>query len=148
MTIHITTDFSQMDFDMIHEFLRKTYWSKGIPAAVLKKGLENSLCFAVFDAEKQIGFARMITDKSTFAYLADVFVIPERRGQGVSKTLLDFVIAHPDLQGLRRMVLATADAHGLYEKYGFTPLKNESLFMECWNPSIYQSKLEKGNKTC
>lgn len=125
---------------MIHGFLSQSYWSKDIPVAVLKKGLENSLCFAIFDqGGSQLGFARMITDRSTFAYLADVFILPDFQGQGLSTRLLDFVVAHPDLQGLRRIMLATADAHGLYEKYGFTPLQNTSLFMELWKPAIYQS---------
>lgn len=137
MTYRITTDLNQMDFELIHGFLTQSYWSKGISKPVLKKAFENSLCFALFSDEQQLGFARMITDRSTFAYLADVFVVPEFQGQGLSKRLLDFVFDHPDLQGFRRMMLATSDAHGLYEKYGFTALKKQSLFMECWDPDVY-----------
>lgn len=142
MQYHITTDFEAMDFALIYGFLSQAYWSKGISQQVLKKACENSLCFAIFAGDKQLGFARMITDRSTFAYLADVFVTPKYRGKGLSKLLMESIVEHPDLQGLRRMVLATADAHGLYEKYGFTQLNNEKLFMERWNPDVYKSKSE------
>ena len=142
MNYHITTDLNHMDFELIHEFLSQSYWSKGISKPVLKKAFKNSLCFAIFSDQKQLGFARMITDRSTFAYLADVFIVPEYQGQGLSKKLLDFVFTHPDLQGFRRMMLATSDAHGLYKKYGFTALQYEEVFMECWNPDIYQSQTD------
>ena len=143
LNISISTDVSEMNFAMIHSFLSQSYWAKGIPEQVLFKALENSLCFGLFIQEgtqnnKQIGFARMITDRSTFAYLADVFVLPDYRGQGLSKKLLDAVITHPDLQGLRRLMLATLDAHGIYEKYGFTKLENPEIFMQKWNPDIYK----------
>lgn len=127
-----------MDLLIIHEFLSDCYWSKNIPFETMKKAFENSLCFGVLGKKnKQLGFARMITDKTTFAYLADVFVVKESRGQGISKFLMKAILEHQDLQGLRRMILATSDAHGLYEKFGFTALANPSTFMELWDPDVY-----------
>lgn len=122
---------------MIAEFLVSSYWAKGIPAATVEKSLENSLCFAVLDGDRQIGFARVISDRATIAYLADVFVLPEYRGRGLSKWLMECIISHSELQGLRRWILATLDAHGLYEKFGFTPLKRSKMFMERHNPNVY-----------
>ena len=108
------------DLDATHAFLSlHAYWCRGIPRDTLKRALDGSLCFAVKDGGAQIGFARVVTDFATFAYLADVYVLPEHRGRGVSKVLLDAVHAHPRLQGLRRWMLATRDAHGLYRQYGW-----------------------------
>ena len=148
MKYHITTNLQEMDFELIHGFLTESYWSKGISKAVLKKAFDNSLCFAILKEDQhkgaeQLGFARMITDRSTFAYLADVFILPEYRGQGLSKQLMEYIINHSDLQGLRRMMLATADAHELYKKFGFTALSDEKLFMESWDPDVYKSSLKK-----
>ncbi len=137
----ITTDPSQFDYDVIHAFLNNSYWSPGIPLHTLKKAIENSLSFAVLNADDEtVGFARMITDRATFAYLADVFIIESMRGQGLSKWLMQTIQDHPDLQGLRRMVLITRDAHGLYEQYGFGPIAHPERMMEIVRPDIYLSK--------
>ena len=134
----ISTEKEKFDIDLIHSFLTRSYWAEGISKEVIKKSIEGALCFAVFENDKQIGFARMITDKATFAYLADVFIIEEYRGLGLSKWLMKFIMAHPDLQGLRRMMLATRDAHALYKKFGFTPLDNVDRWMHMHNPEIYK----------
>ncbi|MAJ69153.1 GNAT family N-acetyltransferase [Alteromonas alba] len=135
----ITNHLHEMDFQTIHEFIRNSYWARNIPVSTLQKALQNSLCFAALDAQQNtIGFARMVTDKATFGYLSDVFVLPEWRGRGVSREILEAVVAHPDLQGLRRFMLATKDAHGLYTKYGFSPVEDASPLMQIWQPDIYQ----------
>ncbi len=135
----VSSEPSRLDLDVIHGFLAQSYWAKGVPRSVVEKALQHSLCFGVYDdAAGQVGFARMITDRATFAYLADVFILPEHRGQGLSKRLMDAVVSHADLQGLRRMVLATSDAHGLYAQYGFESIAKPELFMEVWHPDIYQ----------
>ncbi|QYJ99710.1 GNAT family N-acetyltransferase [Shewanella alkalitolerans] len=111
----------------------------GIPKETMKRAIANSLCFGVFDTDnKQVGFARLITDSATFAYLADVFILPSHRGMGLSKHLMETIVAHPDLQGLRRIVLATRDAHGLYAQYGFQPIENPEILMQIWHPNVYQ----------
>lgn len=138
----ITTRIDEFDFDVIYGFLsREAYWCKGVPVNVVRKAVNNSLCFAVFNDgprySEQIGFARAITDKATFAYLADVFVLEPFRGRGISKWLIECVLSHPDLQELRRFVLATQDAHGLYKRYGFQPLTDPVMFMELHKPDIY-----------
>ena len=109
-----------------------------MPRATLEKGIRNSLCFGAYAGGRQVGFARAITDRATFAYLADVFVVPEHRSEGVAKMLMESVIAHPDLQGLRRMLLATRDAHTLYARFGFTELGAPSRMMELHRPEVYQ----------
>ncbi|HKC34590.1 MAG TPA: GNAT family N-acetyltransferase [Chitinophagaceae bacterium] len=134
----ISTEKEKFDIDLIHSFLARSYWAEGISKEVIKKSIEGALCFAVFENDKQIGFARMITDKATFAYLADVFIIEEYRGLGLSKWLMEFIMSHPGLQGLRRIMLATRDAHGLYKKFGFTPLNNVDRWMHIHNPEIYK----------
>ena len=136
-TFTVTCDPAKLDRAVIAQFLASTYWAKGIPAATVERSLENSLCFAVLDGDRQIGFARVISDRATFAYLADVFIVPEYRGKGLSKWLMECVVSHRDLQGLRRWLLATRDAHGLYEKFGFTALKKPELLMERHNPNVY-----------
>jgi GNAT superfamily N-acetyltransferase len=138
-TYEFTCDKQRLDIEGIHNFLAQSYWSPGIPRAVVERAIANSLCFAIFQENKQVGFARVITDKATFAYLADVYVLPEHRGKGLSKRLVEQVIQHPDLQGLRRMMLGTADAHGLYEKYGFRPLAAPERLMEIHNPGVYRN---------
>jgi len=134
----ISTEKEKFDIDLIHSFLTRSYWAEGISKEIIKRSIEGSLCFGVFENDKQIGFARMITDKATFAYLADVFIIEEYRGLGLSKWLMEVIISHPDLQGLRRMMLATRDAHELYKKFGFTPLNNVDRWMQIHNPDIYK----------
>ena len=136
----VTTDRSRLDLEMIHEFLASSYWAAGIPRDVFRRSIENSLCFGVFENDKQIGFARVITDYATYAYLADVFILESHRNRGLSKFLMECIIAHPQLQGLRRWTLATRDAHGLYAKFGFTPLRNPDRFMELHNPDVYSQK--------
>lgn len=136
----ITTDRSRMDVDAIHAFLSGSYWSPGIPRPTVERAMQSSLCFAVLCEGRHAGFARVITDRTTFAYLADVHVLEAHRGRGLSKRLMEAVLQHPDLQGLRRMMLATRDAHGLYEKYGFTPLASPAMMMERHDPDVYRSR--------
>lgn len=138
--ITVDTDKSRLQVEMIHRFLAGSYWAKGIPVEVLRKAIDNSICFGLYDGAQQVGFARAVTDCATFAYLADVFVLESHRGRGLAVRLMEAVVAHPQLQGLRRWVLATRDAHGLYAKYGFTPLAAPESFMELHNPVVYGSR--------
>jgi len=133
----ITCDPEQRDLGVIAEFLATSYWAEGIPEAVVERSLRGSLCFSLLDADRQIGFARVISDGATMAYLADVFVLPAYRGIGLGKWLVECVLSHPELQGLRRWLLATRDAHGLYRQFGFTPLKTPCVFMERHDPDVY-----------
>ncbi|WP_461535040.1 GNAT family N-acetyltransferase [Spongorhabdus nitratireducens] len=134
----ISTCVEDMDLSVIHEFLTQSYWASDIPQETVEKAVKNSLCFAVLTTSgRQVGFARLITDSATFAYLADVFILEAHRGHGLSKRLMEAIISHPQLQGLRRITLATADAHGLYEQYGFKPLARPETFMEIWVPDVY-----------
>jgi N-acetylglutamate synthase-like GNAT family acetyltransferase len=134
----ISTDKSKLDIQVIHDFLSKSYWAENIPAETVRQSIEGSLCFGVYDENKQVGFARIITDKATFAYLADVFIIDEYRGRGLSKWLMEVIMNLPELQGLRRMMLATRDAHGLYKQFGFTPLTHTDRWMQIHKPDIYK----------
>jgi GNAT superfamily N-acetyltransferase len=134
----ISTEKEKFDIDLIHSFLTRSYWAEGISKEIIRRSIEGALCFGIFENDKQIGFARMITDKATFAYLADVFIIEEYRGIGLSKWLMEVIMAHPDLQGLRRMLLATRDAHELYKKFGFTPLTYVDRWMHIHKPGIYK----------
>jgi GNAT superfamily N-acetyltransferase len=127
-----------MDIDLIHSFLTRSYWAEGISKEIVRRSIQGALCFGVFENDKQVGFARMITDKATFAYLADVFIIEEYRGLGLSKWLMEFIMSYPDLQGLRRMILATRDAHELYKKFGFTLLNNVDRWMHIHYPDVYR----------
>jgi GNAT superfamily N-acetyltransferase len=133
----ISSDTSRMDVDMIHGFLRNSYWARNIPRAVVEKSIRNSLCFGAFTGGQQVGFARAITDRAVFAYLADVFVLPEHRARGVGRLLIQAILDHPDLQGLRRLMLATKDAQGLYAKFGFGPLLETKNYMTIHNPNVY-----------
>jgi N-acetylglutamate synthase-like GNAT family acetyltransferase len=132
---YVTTDKSCFDIDTIHRFLsRDAYWSLGIPRERLEQAIANSLCFAVFGNDgRQAGFARVITDYVSVAYLADVFVLPSHRGRGLSKLLMQAVREHPDLQQIRRWLLVTRDAHGLYQQYGFRALSRPERLMEIVN---------------
>lgn len=124
----ISTDPGKLDRARIHEFLRSSYWAKDIPREVVDRSLDHALCFGVYDRDRLVGFARVITDRATFAYVSDVFVLESHRGRGLSKRLMEAILAHGELQGLRRWMLATDDAHGLYAKYGFeTPARAERL---------------------
>lgn len=136
--LRISSDRFHVDIDVVHDFLsRHAYWCPGIPRAVVERAVDNSLCFSAWRDDAQVGFARVVTDKATFAYLADVFVLPAVRGQGISRAIMDAVMAHPDLQGLRRFLLATSDAHGLYARYGFTAIARAERFMERYRPDAY-----------
>ncbi|HEY1799738.1 MAG TPA: GNAT family N-acetyltransferase [Terriglobales bacterium] len=134
----ITTDKSRLNLDVIHEFLTHSYWATGISRDVLARSIENSLCFGIYGNDQQAGFARVISDYATFAYLADVFVLEAFRGKGLSKWLMRCIVEHPDLQGLRRWVLGTKDAHGIYAQFGFKPLGSPERFMERHNPDVYK----------
>lgn len=135
----ITDRSEDLDVEIIHNFLRESYWAKGIPRAIVDKSINNSLCFGLYHNSKQVGFGRVVSDQATFAYLSDVFVVHAYRGRGLGKWLVSCVLAHPELQGLRRWLLATFDAHGLYEKNGFVALRKPEWFMEINDPNIYQS---------
>jgi GNAT superfamily N-acetyltransferase len=128
--IEIDTDKARLDVAMIHRFLRESYWASGIPREIVERSIANSLCFGIYVEGQQAGFARIISDHATFAYVADVFVLEAFRGRGLSKRLMDAIVGHPTLQGLRRWSLATRDAHGLYARYGFTPLASPDRYME------------------
>ena len=137
MNYRISFDPEDQQLDVIHGYLSRSYWAEGIPRATVAKSVTNSFCVGAYDGDAQVGFARLITDRATFAYLADVFVLPEVRGQGVSKALMAAIMAHPDTQKLRRFALATSDAHALYAQYGFTPLARPQTFMERYKPDAY-----------
>lgn len=137
----ITTDQNKFDFNAIHNYLStESYWAQNIPFHTVKKSVEGALCFGVFHENKQIGFARVITDGAVFAYLADVFILKPYRGKGLSKFLMRTILAHPDLQGLRRILLATNDAHGLYRQFGFVEIPNPEKYMCISNPNPYTKK--------
>lgn len=130
-TYSVSCDQAEMDFEVIHGFISNSYWAQGMPKGLLRKALTNSLCFAVLDSEaKQVAFGRLITDKATFAYLADVFVLKSHRGLGLSKLMMTSIMEHPDLQGLRRIMLATRDAHGLYAQFGFNAVDTPETLMQ------------------
>ncbi len=133
----ISTDAERLDLKAIHAFLSTTYWSPGIPLEVVQRAVANSLCVGAYSSASQVGFARVVTDQATFAYLADVYVLEAHRGQGLSKQMLGALLQLQELQGLRRIMLATRDAHGLYADFGFTPLASPLRFMERHNPRAY-----------
>ena len=127
---HITTARDALDLHAVHAYLSTSYWAAGISRDLVARSVAHSLCFGLFTGAKQIGFARVVTDAATFAYLADVYVLEDYRGQGLGKWLMETIVSHPDVQGLRRWLLATRDAHGLYAQYGFVPLDNPDGFMQ------------------
>ena len=127
--LDISTDPTRLDLDVIHGFLQTSYWAKGRRRSVVERAIRNSICFGVYQTGRQIGFARVVSDRAVFAYLMDVFVLPEFRGQGISKALMRAITSHPDLQNLRVFLLATRDAHGLYSQFGFRPLLEPSHWM-------------------
>lgn len=134
----ITTDKSKLDIPFIHSFLTGSYWAMGISQDIVQKCVDGSVSFGVFHEDQQIGFARVVTDKASFGYLADVFIDEAWRGQGLSKWLMEIIMEHPDLQGFRRFLLATRDAHGLYRQFGFTELNNPERWMQIHNPDVYK----------
>jgi len=133
----ITTDKKQLNISVIHKFLSGSYWAKNVPVSVIRKSIKHSLCFGVYKGTTQVGFARVITDYTTFAYIADVFVLKIFRGRGLSKKLMETIMAHPKLQGLRRWMLATRDAQGLYQKFGFKVVAHPENIMEIRDLNIY-----------
>jgi len=126
----VSSDPARLDLDVIHEFLASSYWAAGIPREVVARALQHSLCFGAYEGGRQVGFARAVTDRATYAYLSDVFVLPSHRGRGVGKQLVACVLSHPALQGLRRFALSTRDAHGLYRQYGFEEPRHPERMME------------------
>ncbi len=136
----VSTDRDRLDLAVIHGFLTTAYWSPGIPLAVVERAIEHSLVFGLYEERSQIGFARVVTDRATFAYVCDVFVLDAYRGRGLGTWLIESVMAHPELQGLRQWILATRDAHDLYRKVGFTPLKHPERLMHRSFPDIYRPR--------
>lgn len=149
----VTSDRARLDLDVIHGFLTNCYWAKGIPRETVAQSIEHSLCFGIYHEvggepqfppapamarTPQVGFARVISDFATLAYLGDVFVLEEHRGRGLSKFMMECIMKHPALQGLRRWILLTRDAHGLYQQFGFTPLRTAERYMELHRPDVYE----------
>ena len=133
----ISTDPARLDLDVIHAFLTSAYWAMGIPKEAVRRSIEHSIPFGVYRDSALAGFGRVITDMTTFGYVGDVFVLEPHRGRGLSKWLMECLLAHPDLQGFRRWVLLTRDAHGLYRQFGFTPPAHPDRYMERWIPDAY-----------
>lgn len=133
----ISTDPGRLDVGVIHGFLVGSYWARGIPREVVEKSIRGSLCFGVFDGDRQVGFSRVVTDCATFAYIADVFVLESHRGLGLAKWMMECVMTHPELQGLRVWRLTTRDAHGLYSQFGFGPPRRPQNHMEILDVDIY-----------
>jgi GNAT superfamily N-acetyltransferase len=135
----ISTDPARLDLNVIHEFLTNCYWAKGIPRDLVARSIEHALCFGVYDGNRaQVAFARVISDFATIAYIGDVFVLETFRGRGLGKWLMECIMSHPALQNLRRWILTTRDAHGLYSQLGFTPVKAPERFMEMHRPDVYE----------
>ena len=139
MDYDISLDPARIDLGATHAFLARTYWAKDIPLSTLRKAIAHSLCVAAFAGGEQVGFARLVTDYATFAYLADVYVLEAHRGRGLSRRLVAALLGHPETQGLRRLMLVTRDAHGLYGKFGFTELAHPARVMELHRPGIYSA---------
>jgi len=133
----ISTDRSRLDLDVVHGFLTECYWARGIPKEVVARSIQHSLCFGMYHAEKQAGFARVISDYATYAYLGDLFVLEPYRGHNLGKWMMQCIMAHPWLQKLRRWNLLTRDAHGLYAQFGFTPVKTPERYMDIHDPGVY-----------
>ena len=127
----ISTTKEELDRELVHRFLsEESYWCPGVSREVVDRSIDNALCFGLYDGDEQVGFARVVTDAATFAYLGDVFVLSSHRGRGLGTRLMETVMAHPDVQGVRRFMLATADAHALYERFGFHPPRDPDRLME------------------
>ena len=136
----VTTDPFRLNIDVIHGFLSQCYWAEYIPREIVERSIRGSLCFGAYRGDAQIGFARVISDRATYAYIADVFVLEPFRGDGAGKLLMECIMSHPDLQGLRRWSLLTRDAHGLYARFAFGRPRHPERFMEISNPDIYRKK--------
>ena len=133
----LTTDPARIDIDLVYRYIAgESYWSRGIPRDRLERAIRNSLCFGIYQGAGQVGFARVVTDRATFAWLGDVFILDEFRGRGLGKWMIASIARHPDLDGLRRWFLATRDAHGLYEQFGWRPLEDPGKFMEIFRPYV------------
>lgn len=135
----ISSDRSLIDLEVVHSFLTEIYWAKGVSEEIVQRSIENSICLGAYKDGEQVGFARAVTDRATFAFLADVFVIESERGKCVGKMLVEAALNHPELRELRRWLLATDDAHGLYERYGFEPLRKPERWMEIQKPYVEAS---------
>lgn len=133
----ISTDNGRVDLEAVHAYLSRSYWAEGIPKAIVAKAIANSLCVSLFDGGAQIGFARVVTDRATFAYLCDVYVLEGYRGQGLGKRLVEAATTHPDVAGVRRFVLVTRDAQRLYEPFAFKAPADSGNYMEIFRPTIY-----------
>ena len=139
----VSDDPGRLDLDTIHRFISKeSYWAEGISRGLLARAVHNSLCFGLYEGARQVGFARMVTDRATYGYLCDVYVDRENRGAGLGKWLVACVLEHPDLQGLRRIALMTRDAHDLYRPFGFHALPEATRYLEIHHPDVYRSKKE------
>ena len=135
----ISTDKSKLDLEVIHDYLaNQSYWSKNIPKERIRKSIANALCFGIYYKDKQIGYAKVVSDFSTMAYLGDVFVLEDYRGQGLSKWLMETIMSHPEITGLRRWILLTSDAHELYKKFGWQPIASPEKWMEIHRPDIFR----------
>jgi GNAT superfamily N-acetyltransferase len=132
--LEVSTDLARLDLNLIYEFLQTSYWAKGRRRSVIERAVKNSLCFGGYQDGRQVAFARVVSDRAVFAYMMDVFVIPELRGRGISKVLMRTILDHPDLQNLRMFLLATWDAHGLYSQFGFRPLVEPLHWMAIHDP--------------
>lgn len=137
----LSTDPARLDREMIYDFLTNCYWAKSISRQLVERSIEHSLCFGIYDSKgAQVAFARVISDFATIAYLGDVFVLESYRGRGLSKWMMQCITQHPALQGLRRWILLTRDAHGLYSQFGFTPLQKPDCYMELHTPGVYETR--------
>lgn len=134
----ISTDPERLEVNTIHEYLSTAYWATGIPMETVRRSIENSLPFGIYHEGRMVGFGRVITDYATFGYIGDVFVLDPHRGRGLSKWLVELMLAHPELQGFRRWILLTRDAQGLYKRFGFVTPPNPERYMELWAPDVYQ----------
>ncbi len=136
----LTTDVACFDMEVLFRFIsEESYWARGMTRETFDRAVKHSLCFGLFEEERQIGFGRVVSDFASVAYLKDVFILKDCRGRGLSKWMMECILAHPDLQVIRRWLLVTADAQELYKKFGFTPLKVPEKFMELHNPEIYEA---------
>ncbi len=142
----ISTDRERLSLDVVYGFLTNCYWAKGIPQEVVVRSIEHSLCFGVYQGVEQVGFGRVISDFATVAYLGDVFVLESHRGRGLSKWLMECIVQHPALANLRRWILLTRDAHGLYSQFGFTSVETPERYMELHQPNVYGTPQESGTK--
>ena len=135
----ISTDPARLDLDGTYAWLTASYWARDIPRDVFDRSVRHALCFGVYEGARQVGFARVVTDFATVAYVGDVYVLEPWRGRGLSRWLMEVMTSHPELQGFRRWILLTRDAHGLYRKFGFTPLASPDRWMEKWAPDVYEA---------